>query len=196
MNYFFSTGENNTRQVSLQDEFLKWQCRLRQIIVRENGGKPDSSIIPLVHSPHGSWEAFPVITILCRKLHHSVTPEMHHMAKATNDPVQVRDKALKFFAERYYQQPEQFSDTLTATFDENSQNYKKLVQLDSCNLHFEVFNKSYTLACKMEWFSTRDYYWQATYWHNLLFNPNLAPTIKVVGFSPDWNKTEQIQGKK
>ncbi len=192
MSYFFPTKENTPKKVSLRDEFLKWQCRLRQILVRENEGKPDNSIIPLVQSESGYWESFYIITVLCRNLQHSVTPEMHHMAKSTNDPFQVREKAIKFFSERYFQQFERFSDTLTATFDVNSERYRNLVKSDSCLLRFEAFNKSYTLACKMTLYSTSDYYWQATYWHNLLFNPNLSPNIKVVGFTPDWGRSEEI----
>ena len=193
MTYFLPTRENNQKQVSLKDEFLKWQCRLRQILVRENGGKPDNSIIPQVHSETGAWISFPVVTVLCRKLQHAVTPEMHHMVKSTNDPFQVREKALRFFSERYYQQPEWFSDTLTATFEENSEKYRDLIQSDTCILRFEAFNKSYTLACKIEWYSTSDYCWQATYWHNLLFNPNLSPNILVVGFKPDWARSKEMQ---
>lgn len=194
MTYFFPTRENKPKQVSLQDEFLKWQCRLRQILVRENDGKPDSSIIPLVQSETGDWRSFPAITVLCRKLQHSVTPEMHHMVKSTNDPFQVREKAIKFFSERYYQHPEWFSDTLTATFAKVSEQYFDLIESDTCILRFEAFNKNYSLVCKMEWYTTSDYYWQATYWHNLLFNPNLPPTIKVVGFKPDWDRSMDIQG--
>ncbi len=194
MTYFFPDRENAPKKVPLREEFLKWQCRLRQIIVRENGGKPDHSIMPVVHSETGTWDPFQVITVLCRNLQHSVTPEMHHMVKSTNDPFQVRDKAIKFFSERYYQQFDRFSDTLTATFEENSIRYGDLMQSKTCILRFEAFNKRYALTCKLEEFPVSDYFWQATYWHNLLFNPNLSPAIKVLGFSPDWERSSEIKG--
>ena len=195
MTYFFPNREKTPRKVPLREEFLKWQCRLRQIIVRENDGKPDRSVMPVVHSETGIWEPFQVITVLCRNLQHSVTPEMHHMVKSTNDPFQVRDKAIKFFSERYYQQFDRFSDTITATFEENSDRYGDLMQSKTCVLRFEAFNKRYTLSCKVEEFTVSDYFWQATYWHNLLFNPNLSPAIKVLGFTPDWERSSEIRGR-
>ena len=40
--------ENNTRSVlpSEQEKFVKFQCRARQMIMRDNFGKPDDSIMP------------------------------------------------------------------------------------------------------------------------------------------------------
>ena len=30
----------------LKTEFLKWQCRVRQIVMRENNGRPDEGMVP------------------------------------------------------------------------------------------------------------------------------------------------------
>ena len=34
--------------VEVKNKFMKWQCRVRQIIMRNNYGKPDASIMPNV----------------------------------------------------------------------------------------------------------------------------------------------------
>jgi len=31
-----------------------------------------------------------------------------------------------------------------------------------------------------------DAFYQATYWHNRLFNPNPPPGAQVLAFTPDW----------
>ena len=31
---------------------------------------------------------------------------------------------------------------------------------------------------------------QATYWHNALFNPALPGSVRVLGFQPDWSRAE------
>ena len=54
-----------------------------------------------------------IITLINKTTDCSVVPEMKHMAKKTNDASQVRQEALKFFAEAYYQKPSTFSDILT-----------------------------------------------------------------------------------
>ena len=40
--------QNETRTIvpSEQERFIKFQCRARQMIMRDNFGKPDESIIP------------------------------------------------------------------------------------------------------------------------------------------------------
>ena len=43
--------QNETRTIvpSEQERFIKFQCRARQMIMRDNFGKPDESIIPKLY---------------------------------------------------------------------------------------------------------------------------------------------------
>ena len=43
--------QNETRTIvpSEQERFIKFQCRARQMIMRDNFGKPDESILSLIH---------------------------------------------------------------------------------------------------------------------------------------------------
>ena len=96
--------------------FMKWQCQIRQMSIRQMEGKPDSAIMPSLILSESKENLGKIITLINKSTDYDVTPEMKHMAKKTNDSAQVRQDALKFFAEAYYQKPATFSDILTATF--------------------------------------------------------------------------------
>jgi len=87
----------------LMEQFMRWQCRIRQIAMRENEGMPDDSISPAVTLLGESEPLGQIITIFSKWGEYSKTPEMMQMVKATNDPAQRRDKAIRFFSEMYYQ---------------------------------------------------------------------------------------------
>ena len=83
--------------------FLKWQCRVRQTAMRDNFGRPDDGITPALHLPGEDDPMGHIITLLNKSPGYSVTPELNHMARKTNDPAQRRDQAIRFFSATYYQ---------------------------------------------------------------------------------------------
>ena len=76
--------------------FLKWQCRVRQIAMRENSGRPDESIMPLLFLDLSEEPIGSAITLIHKLPEYSLTAELFHMAKKTFDPAQRRDQALQF----------------------------------------------------------------------------------------------------
>jgi len=173
---------------ALKEHFMRWQCRLRQMIMRENEGKPDDSIIPEVIINGESYGH--VITLICKSSGYSKIPELKHMVRRTNDPAQRRKSALTLFSETYYQRATEFSDVLTSTFLPDSEGAKALRQAGYCNLRFSAFGQSYDLHCKIWRLSENNPLWQGTFWHNLLFNPTLTRDTIILGFEPDWSRSE------
>jgi hypothetical protein len=55
-----------------------------------------------------------------------------------------------------------------------------------CVLWFRERSRAYRLPCDVELLRNDDPLFQATYWHNALFNPDLPPDIAIVAFVPDW----------
>ena len=111
------------------------------------------------------------------------------MAKKTNDASQVRQDALKFFAEAYYQKPSTFSDILTATFLPSSYGAAKIYGAKNCILRFEAYAQSFDLRCKVWRLAKHHQLYQATWWHNKLFNSSLHPDTEVLGFEADWESS-------
>ncbi|MDJ0613758.1 MAG: hypothetical protein QNJ29_08765 [Rhizobiaceae bacterium] len=173
----------------MRDSFMRWQCRVRQIAMREKQGRPDDGVIADV-TPEGATEALgSIVTVLNKAPLFSKTPELKHMYLRTNDPAQRRDKALQLFSETYYQKHKEFSDVITATFLPNSQGAQTLLDAKRCMLAYEAYNQTFSLKCQVRELSKGEPIYQATYWHNLLFNPNLSPDTIILGFQPVWKES-------
>ena len=174
----------------LRDHFLGWQCRVRQIATRGHDGRPTDGMTPLVYAAQANTSLARIVTVLCKRPEHSVTMELRHMARRTHDPAQRRENALEFLAERYYQSAREFSDTLTASFPTDSATAATLLDHRDCRLAFEQFSQRFVLHCTVRRLSRNNPLREATFWHNLLFNPRLSADCVILGFEPDWPTSE------
>ena len=171
----------------LRNGFLKWQCRVRQIAMRELDGRPDDAITPSLTLAGETEPMGHIITVLNKAPAYSVTPEMKHMFAKTNDPAQVREAAITFLSAAYYQKHKEFSDLLCATFPPDSPGAAKIREAGSCTLRFDAYNQQFDLQCKVWRLAPHNPAHQATVAHNMLFNPAFAADSIVLGFEPDWN---------
>ena len=129
-----------------------------------------------------------IITVLNKSVGCSKLPEMKHIARHTNDPAQRREKAIKFFGEYYYQYSHEFSDCLTATFQQQTTQIQNLLDVGRCILKFDASHISYQLPCKVNRLQHGDAFFATTWWHNFLFNPNLSAETVVAAFQPNWEE--------
>ncbi len=170
----------------LRRAFLKWQCRVRQLAMREADGRPDDAIMPMVILPDEEDPLGQIITVMSKAPGYSVTSELKHMAAKTNDPAQRREQAIRFLSAGYYQQADEFSDILTSTFIPGSEGAEKIHAAGRCRLQFEAYAQLFDLECKVWRLAPHNLLHQATIAHNRLFNPALPPDTEVLGFEPDW----------
>ncbi len=177
-------------QEALRDHFLGWQCRLRQLAVRQAGGRPTSGMRPALRLP-GETGADPNITLLIvRREPEETTAQFRHLVRRTHDPAERHDAALKVLAAAYYQKPHEFSDELTGLFGPDSAQAGQLLGEGRCALRFEQYSQRYTLPCRVRGLAESEPAYQATYWHNALFNPDIPAGIRILGFQPDWAEAE------
>ncbi len=177
-------------QAALRDHFLGWQCRLRQMAVRQAGGRPTSGMRPEVRL-EGAAEALGRITVLILpKAPEQATAQFRHMVRKTQDPAERYDAALAILAAAYYQRPQEFSDELTALFGPASDIAGRLLTAGRCVLAFDQYSQRYRLPCAVRRLAEDDPAYQATYWHNALFNPTLPGGVRVLAFQPDWTRAE------
>ena len=174
----------------LRDQFLGWQCRIRQIATRSHDGRPTSGMTPLALAAEADVPVARIVTVLCKRPEHSATMELRHMARRTHDPAERRESALEFLAERYYQSAREFSDILTASFPPDSATAATLLEHRECRLAFEQFSQRFKLHCTVRRLSRNNPLREATFWHNLLFNPQLTADCTILGFEPDWPRSE------
>lgn len=169
--------------------FLGWQCRLRQLAVRQAGGRPTSGMRPRVSLPDAGTDLGHVIVLIRKKTSREVTSRFQHMVRKTRDPAERFESALEFLAEAYYQRPEEFSDELTALFAARSKLVDELLAAQACTLDFAQFEQRYRLECRVDALERSAAAYQFTYWHNSLFNPAIPGDAQVLRFQPDWSNS-------
>jgi hypothetical protein len=174
----------------LRDHFLGWQCRIRQIAMRQEGGRPSPGMRPRVLTMLGR-ELSPALTVLIvPKEPAESTAFFKFQVQKTPDPRDVYERGLAFLQADYFQQPREFSDTLTAVLTERSGIAAALLAEGTCVLEFEQFRQFYRLPSAVFALPADDPAREATLWHNRLFNPSLPDDVRVLAFRPDWVKAE------
>jgi hypothetical protein len=175
-------------QGTLRHSFLAWQCRIRQIAVREHGGRPTPGMRPVLEV--AAQRIGPITVVLNKRDGGATTTQFRFMAKKTLDPADRYDAALRHLAAAYYQRPDSFSDRLTAVFPPEAELPVQISGRTDCVLSFAQFSQSWRLPCSAQLLEPDAAEYQATYWHNALFNPHLPGIVRIVAFSPDWARAQ------
>ncbi|MSP82552.1 MAG: hypothetical protein EXQ94_06380 [Alphaproteobacteria bacterium] len=141
---------------------------------------------PKLLAPDGSPIAEGVTVVLVEADPDDTTRQFRHMVKQTHDPQQRYEAAVKFLSAAYFQHPEAFDDRPMALFVGKSTVARVALDLGRVILVFQQFGQSYRLPSAAVELGDDDPAWQATYWHNALFNPAIPPHPHVLAFEPDW----------
>jgi hypothetical protein len=174
--------------LALRDHFLGWQCRIRQHAVRKDEGRPSPGMRPRVLDREGSLLAEAITVLIVPRDSSETIYRFRHLARRTFDPAERFQKIVEILSETYFQQPRDFSDQMTALFGPDSLLASRLLEAERCVLAFSQFSQSYRVPCAISELATDQPAWQHTYWHNLLFNPELPPKPRILAFSPHWTE--------
>jgi hypothetical protein len=171
---------------ALRDDFLGWQCRIRQLSIRQGGGRPTPGMRPRVFTAEGTELSSGIVVLIVERNPTDNTALFRHQYLKTNDPAERYDKILEILAGSYFQRPTGFTDVMTASFGPESPVADRLLNHGRCVLAFEQYAQAYRLPCGVTELATDDDLFQATYWHNRMFNPNFPPGVRILAFTPDW----------
>ena len=174
----------------LRNNFLGWQCRIRQLAIRENGGQPSSGMRPCVLDVSGVELSAGINVLIVEAEPEEATSLFRFTSQKSHDPQARYDEALRFLASAYFQHPRDFSDSLSATFAADSAFAERLLSLGHCRLVFEQFGQRYDVACAVSELATGHRRYEATFWHNKLFNSALPSGVRILSFAPDWADAE------
>lgn len=166
--------------------FLGWQCRLRQLAMRDGEGRPSAGMRPSLEVRGQDAGAVTVVIVPIEP--EASTAEFRHIVRRTHDPKERYQAALRHLQSSHFQEPGHFDDRLTAVFGAEAALPGALSGRSDCVLAFEQFSQRYRLTCSAERLDPDDPAFQATYWHNALFNPSLPALVEVVAFAPDWSR--------
>ena len=175
---------------NLREHFLAWQCRIRQIAVRQGGGRPSPGMRPRLLDRKSQELASALTVLLVPNEPAESTDFFRFQVLKSPDPRDVYERALAFLQSDYFQSPATFSDCLVAVFPAASPLVGALLAEAACNLHFDQFSQTYHLPCAVAELLPGDPAHEAAIWHNRIFNPSLPGTVHVLGFQPDWASAE------
>ncbi len=178
-----------TEAKKLRDQFMGWQCRLRQHAVRKADGRPSAGMQATLAPVNLEKKYGPVNVGLVKKDTKEITAEFQHLVKKTHDPNLRQQGAIKLLSSAYYQYPKEFDDCLTATFAVDSDLAQQLAEGGECELHFEQHQQQFNLHCRVKSLAEKNAAYQLTYWHNRLFNPAMPAKINVLRFKIDWQRS-------
>ena len=132
-------------QQRLSEAFLGWQCRIRQYAIRRRQGKPSQGMRPLL-SLDGTLVPSAITTVLNKKSPGDSITEFQYIVKKNNDPRLRFEAGLGKLQVNYFQQPQTFSDHLTATFSPGSEVAYAILNAGKCRLLFEQSNQLFDIA--------------------------------------------------
>ncbi|MHC8731974.1 hypothetical protein ACYVU7_02015 [Arenicellales bacterium IMCC56312] len=178
----------------IRKKFLAWQCLVRQRAMRVGDGRPTEGMRPNVSLVDGQNFSEPVTLLLIHASPSEDIAQFRHMVRKTHDPADRYKAAIKFLSSTYYQRANEFSDQLTGSFSPNSLLARALRASGACRLDFTQFGSRFKMECRVELLKADSDSYQATYWHNALFNPRIPPDLTVLGFSPRWDSATLEEG--
>jgi hypothetical protein len=170
-------------------DFLYWQCRIRQQSVRQGDGRPTPGMCPTITIDDGTQLGH-IITLITKQSPENLTAQFQHMVHKTQDPIERWESAIHLLSSAYYQDPKGFSDEITALFGHNSVICEKLIAAGKCVLDFQQNNQRFRIPCSVKNLQSDDALYQATFWHNSLFNPSMPGNINILVFIPDWSESQ------
>ena len=180
---------------TLRQQFLAWQCRVRQIAMREDGGRPSEGMRPAILSSDGRALSDGVIVLLIRSDPAESTDFFEFQLKQNHDPNEVYHKGLTFLQSTHYHRANRFSDEMTALFLPESRLAASLVEMATCRLDFRQFSQTYRLPCAVREMAPDEPAYRNTLWHNRLFNTRLSDDVRILGFKPDWTAAALLLAK-
>ena len=173
-------------------DFVVWQCSLRQRNFRMFSGKPSDGTIAKVLDLKTNKVICDIRSVLIEKNCLNTAKMFEFMIKQTHELELRFDKAVKFLSSEYYNNPLNFEGSFTATFDKNSNVFKKLLKIKKFNVQFFERETGFQFPVTISKLKKNDANWQYTFWHNSFFNPALNENIEILYFNAAKEKIKKI----
>jgi hypothetical protein len=170
----------------MRSAFLGWQCRIRQIAMRDYGGQPLAGMRPRVSSRTGEALAPALVVLLIPLEPKESTAFFKYQVQKTNEPQKTRDAGIGYLGADFYQIPELFSDEMAAVFRAGSGLAGDILGARGVVLDFEQFSQSFRMFCSARKLGKRDVARDAALWQARIFNRDLGNDCEVLSFRPDW----------
>ena len=180
--------QHERMQQAMRRDFVRWQCEVRKNAARYVNGKPQEAMRPFIRLPGDDEARARITTVLVPASPETTTMELRHLIRKTVDPVARTDSALNKLSGTFYEDPDKFSDLLTALFGPGVNLADEIHKAQPIILDFDQGGQKYSIPVDVEELRSDHPFYQATYWHNQLFNAEMPPGVRVLRFHPHWAK--------
>lgn len=174
----------------IRDHFLGWQCRVRQHAMRFDQGRPSEAMRPSVFRPGGELIARAITVLIVPEEPEEHTDFFRFQVQKTNDPRVRYERGLAYLQSTYFQKPALFSDEMTALFSAGSKLAQTIAGAGEVLLEFDAFAQNYKMMCAVRKLAQREAAYQATLWHNRMFNPDIPNGAVILGLKPQWRSAQ------
>jgi len=168
-------NRGNERAEGLRRAFLHWQCRMRQAAVRDSAGRPTPAMRPAVLGSDGRNLASAMTVLVHHREAAWSTSMLRYAVERTHDPGERFQHGLRILAAEHFQEPRAFTDTMTALFGSGSPTAERLLAARRVVLAFTDSGRTFRVPCHVSALRPRNPLYEATFWHNALFNPEMPP---------------------
>lgn len=174
----------------IRNHFLGWQCRVRQHAMRFDKGRPSPAMRPSIYRPGGELITRGLTVLIVPEVPEEHTDFFRFQVQKTNDPRDSYEKGLTYLQSTYFQKPKLFSDEMTALFQPRSRLAVTIAAAGEVLLEFDAFAQNYKMICAVRKLAAREPAYQATLWHNRMFNPEIPNGAIILGFTPQWRSAQ------
>ena len=171
--------------LSMINNFVNWQCLLRQRNFRKFAGKPSEGTLASIYDRKSNEEITNIRSVLIEKDVANSAKMFEFMIKKTHDPEERYLKAVKYFASEYFENSNIFDGTFAATFPTNSKILKTLLKNKKLNVQFFESTNGFNFTVDVKKLKKSDPIWKFTFYHNCFFNSSLDDNIEILIFKPD-----------
>ncbi|MCP4336075.1 MAG: hypothetical protein GY785_25815 [Gammaproteobacteria bacterium] len=152
--------------------------------MRELGGRPTPGMSAGIYAIAGGEEQSRLNFMIIRNDPQARTAELRHIVSKSADPADWIKNGLRILSELHYHETDQFENRLSALFSLDSNLAAALIEAGQCHLKITQDSIEHGFDFDVVSVDQDDAFFQATYWHNRLFNPTLPGNVLVLAFNP------------
>ena len=164
-------GTNGKKSEVLQD-FLAWQCRVRQEAMR-GGGRPSEGMTAHLLEPEGCRNS-KLVFLLHREDADAYVSQFRFIVQSCFDPRERRERGLKVLSSTYYQNSPIFRDVVTMVLHEGSETARELCDVGRVRFLCRGGGHEFEVMGRVEELGKGDALRTGSLWHNRLFSRLLS----------------------
>lgn len=159
---------------SVSRDFFAWQCRVRQVAMREQGGRPSRGMFARIEMP-ASCAGISVVFLLQREDAADYVAQFRYIVAASYDPQERRERGLQLLSSTYYQNSPLFLPVVTVVLAQDSLLVRGLLAAGSCRFLCDESGHAFSFSGEVTEAQADSDLCEGSLCHNRLFSQQHSP---------------------